>query len=198
MSLLKEKLKNVPFKNTKQIKIYTWSKLRFKTYIHHHKHIGSSEQVLVLQGSPHSTQEQWVSAWQNSPLHESLDRELHSASSRSSEPEAEVHEVKSRLLQPSARFPQRHLWSIASYSRPIESRRQMWLFSFYFLFFYLNFHCQCGKMFTHTSSASLFGFLLSVLEFLHNFALVSTGVRSVRVATRLLLRPALASSALCS
>jgi len=49
---------------------------------------------------------------------------------------------------------------------------------------------------THTSVASLFGFLLSVLEFLHNFTLVSTGVRSVRVATRLLLRPALASSAL--
>lgn len=53
-------------------------------------------------------------------------------------------------------------------------------------------------MFTRTSSGSLFGFLLSVLEFLHYFALVSPGVLSVRVATRLLLRPAFATSALCS
>lgn len=54
------------------------------------------------------------------------------------------------------------------------------------------------EMFTRTSSESRFGFLLRVLEFLHYFALVSRGVLSVRVAARLLLRPAFATSALCS
>lgn len=104
--------------------------------------------------------------------------------------------MKSLLLQPSARFPQRHLWSVASYSRPIESTRQMIIPSIFF-FFYLS-KLMWKEMFTRTSSGSLFGFLLSVLEFLHYFALVSPGVLSVRVATRLLLRPAFATSALCS
>lgn len=106
--------------HTKQIKVNTWSKLQFK--IHHHKHIGSSEQVLVLQGPPHILHESSVpdktlrfsSPWTGSftqppPAHLILRRRF----------------MKSLLLQPSARFPQRHLWSVASYSRPIESTRQI-------------------------------------------------------------------------
>lgn len=49
VSLLKETFKMYHLKLN-----YTWSKLRFKTYIHHHKHISSSVQVLVLQGPPQS------------------------------------------------------------------------------------------------------------------------------------------------
>lgn len=133
--------------HTKQIKVNTWSKLQFK--IHHHKHIGSSEQVLVLQGPPHILHESSVpdktlrfsSPWTGSftqppPAHLILRRRF----------------MKSLLLQPSARFPQRHLWSVASYSRPIESTRHMIIQLLWFNYrgIYINYRGSHAPLLSHS------------------------------------------------